>query len=130
MRRSAIDAVGEFGVADDSVYVNLEKTYDTSFVNTSTDYDNIQKTLNTLAVVKTDEAVKLLSSFLQGLNTRRRIGPWAQKERIVFEWVISSIAATKTRDANVRLLLTTIQRNGDYTSYEQSLAAEALRAMN
>jgi hypothetical protein len=130
MKKSAIDAIAEFGVSDDSVYENLEKTYSSSFNNNSPDYDDIQKTLNTLAAIKSDDAVKLLTKFLQGLHERRRSGPWGRKERTVFEWVISSIAGTGTKDVNVRMLLSTIQRANDYTAQEQNMAANALNTLN
>jgi len=129
MRKSAVDAIGQFGAADDSVYYNLERTYNASFNTNATDYDDIQKTLNTLTALKTDQAVSLLLKFLQGLHDRRRNGPWDRKERTVFEWVVSSIGATGTQDANVRLLLMNIQRTSDYTSAEQRMAANALSAL-
>lgn len=129
MRKSAIDTIGEFGVADDSVYYNLERTYNASFNTNSPDYDEIQKTLNALTLVKTDQAVSLMLKFLQGLHDRRRNGPWDRKERTVFEWVVSSIGATGTQNADVRLLLTNIQRTSDYTPAEQRLATNALSAL-
>jgi hypothetical protein len=130
MRKSAIDTIREFGVQDNAVYENLEKTYSANFINNSPDYDEIHKALNALAAIKTDEAVTLLSKFLQELHERRRSGPWARKERTVFEWVVSSIAATGTKDENVKTLLSTIQRTSEYTSQEQRMADNALKSLN
>jgi hypothetical protein len=130
MRKAAIDTIRQYGVANNSVYTNLEKSYNNNFVNNSPDYDEIMLTLNTLAAVKSDEAVDLLYKFLNELNTRRQIGPWADKERQVFQWVVSCIGITKTKSPNVRYLLTSIQRASYYTPFEQGLAKNALTQLN
>jgi HEAT repeat protein len=127
MRKGAIDIIRQFGVSDNSVYNNLEKTYASNFINNAPDYDEIMLTLNALAAIKTDEAVGLLYKFLQELHGRRRSGPWANKERRLFEWVVSCLGATGTQSVDVRILLTTIQRTETYTSQEQNMAASALR---
>jgi hypothetical protein len=129
MRKGAIDIIRQYGVSDDSVYANLEKTYSSNFINNNPDYDEIMLTLNALAAIKSDEAVELLRKFLNELHGRRRNGPWGNKERRLFEWVISCIAVTGTQSADVRLLLTTIQRTNTYTAQEQRMAENALRAL-
>lgn len=126
MRKSAIDTIRQFGVTDDSVYTNLDRSYITNFNNNQPDYDEIMFTLNALAAAKSDEAVELLNKFLRELHGRRRNGPWGDKERRVFQWVISCIGATGTNSQDSRLLLSTIQRTSDYTPYEQGLAREAV----
>jgi len=129
MRKSAIDTIRQVGAYDDSVYADLEKSYSNNFINTVPDYDEIRKTLTTLSVLATDDAVQLLTKFLRELNARRRTGPWAQKERQMLQWVIPSLGATKTSSMDVRLLLTTIQRSADYTSAEQGWARDAIRQL-
>jgi hypothetical protein len=129
MRKSAIDTIRQFGVSDNSVYANLDKSYGNNFNNRSPDYDEIILTLNTLAAVKSDEAVDLLLKYLRELNERRSTGPWTDKERQVFQWVVSCIGITKTASPNVRILLTMIQRNSSYTPYEQGLARNALNQL-
>jgi hypothetical protein len=129
MRKSAIDTMRQHGIADNSVYANLEKSYSSNFVNRSPDYDEIMLTLNTLAAVKSDEAVELLLKFLRELHGRRLSGPWADKERQIFQWVVSCIGVTGTRSSDVRLILTTIQRASEYTPYEQGLARNALNSL-
>ena len=126
MRTSAIDTIRVMGVADNSVYANLDKSYMNNFVNNVPDYDEIRKTLNCLSAIATDEAVQLLLKYLRELNLRRRGGPWSNKERQMLQWVIPSIGATKSQSQDVILLLTTIQRSQDYTSAEQGWAREAL----
>jgi hypothetical protein len=126
MRKSAIDTIRLYGVSDNAVYANLDRSYNSNFINRSPDYDEIMMTLNALAAVKSTEAVDLLLKYLRELNERRRSGPWADKERQIFTWVVSCLGATGTRSGDVRLLLTTIQRNSSYTPYEQGLAKNAL----
>ena len=129
MRKSAIDIVRLYGVEDDSVYVNLERSYSNNFINTTPDYDEIRKTLDTLSVTATNEAVELLLKFLRELHARRRSGPWGNKERQLLQWVIPSLGATSTQSAEVTQLLTTIQRSDAYTGAEQGWARDALRAL-
>ncbi|MCL2472922.1 MAG: hypothetical protein FWF26_04520 [Treponema sp.] len=129
MRKSAIDTIRQVGASDDSVYTNLGKSYSNNYINNVPDFDEINKTLNTLSALKTDQAVNLLLNFLRDLNARRRNGPWGQKERQLLQWIIPGIGATGTQSQEVRLLLTTIQRTSDYTSAEQGWARDALRQL-
>ncbi|MCL1958671.1 MAG: hypothetical protein FWF68_03635, partial [Spirochaetes bacterium] len=64
------------------------------------------------------------------LHSRRRIGPWEDKERRVFQWLISCLEFTGTKSSDVRLMLNTIQRTADYTPFEQGLARNALAKLN
>jgi tRNA nucleotidyltransferase (CCA-adding enzyme) len=130
MRKNAIDDLRKYGIPDDSVYPYLERTYAAAFNNVNTDYDEILKTLSTLATSKSDEAAAILYKFLRELNERRRTGPWDRKERQVFEWVINSLQLTGTQSPDVRALLTTIQRNDRYTSQERRMAQNALNAIS
>jgi len=129
MRKSAIDTVRQYGVADNSVYEYLERSYSSNLNNNSPDYDEIMLALNALTAVKTDEAVGLLQKFLVELNERRRGGPWGNRERLLFEWVVSCVGATGTRSVDVIVLLNSIARNSSYTPYEQGMAANALKAL-
>jgi hypothetical protein len=130
MRKSAIEAIRMFGAADDSVYDNLERSYNSNFISNTPDFDEIMLTLNALTAIRTERAVELLHKFLREINGRRRSGPWARKERQLFEWLISCIGATGTQSQEIRLLLTTIQRNSAYTSQEQNMARDAIRALS
>jgi len=125
MRKSAIDTIRQFGISDNSVYTNLERSYNTNFNTNQPDYDEIMLTLNALAAVSSDEAVDLLTKFLRELHNRRRSGPWGDKERRIFQWLISCLGVTGTKSEDVSLLLSTIQRTSDYTPYEQGLARDA-----
>jgi len=129
LRKSAIDLIGQIGVSEDSVYINLEKSYRNNFISNSPDFDEIIMTLNTLAAVKTDHSVNLLLKFLQEINGRRRSGPWGNTERRIFELLTTNLGKTGSKSVEVRLLLTTISRNSSYTSQEQTMAANALKAL-
>ncbi len=126
MRKGAIDIIRECGVANDSVYADLKKSYSANFISDRPDNDEVMLTLNALGAIGSDQAVSLLYGFLQELNARRRSGPWGNKERMYFEWVVLCIGATGTKSPEVVLLLTTIHRNSNYTRREQSMAERAL----
>jgi hypothetical protein len=118
-----------YGVADESVYENLEKSYSNNFISNTPDNDEIMGVLNALGAIRSEEAVALLYKFLQELHGRRRSGPWGNKERRAFEWVVACIGVTGTRSQDIRLLLTTISRTTSYTSQEQIWARNALTAL-
>jgi len=130
MRKSAIDIVRQCGAADNVVYEYLDRSYSNSFNTREPDYEEMILSLNALAALKSDEAVGLLVKYLRELHSRRRTGPWEDKERRVFQWVISCLEFTGTKSTDVRILLTTIQRTADYTPFEQGLAKNALAKLN
>jgi len=129
MRKGAINTMRQVGIANSSVYEFLERSYSRNFLSNTPDFDEIMLTLNTLAAVKSDQAVEMLVRFLRELHGRRRSGPWGEKERQVFQWVVACIGFTETRSEDARQLLTTIQRTNDYTPHEQRLAANALSSL-
>jgi len=129
MRLSAIDTIRLLGVADDSVYINIDKSYRNSFVSNNPDYEEIKKTIDALSAVKTDEAVALLTSYLRDLNERRRGGVWGGKERQVMQWIVPALGATGTQSPDARMILTTIQGSQEYTGAEQGWARDALRQL-
>ncbi|MCL2380401.1 MAG: hypothetical protein FWC64_02270 [Treponema sp.] len=129
MRVSAIDTIRALGVTDDSVYADLERTYRSNFVSATPDYDEIRRTLACLSASGSDLAVDLLLSFLRELHERRRAGPWGNRERQIFGWVISSLGATGTQSQEARFLLGMIERSNDYTGAEQAWARNALQML-
>ena len=129
MRMSAIDTIRVMGVEDDSVYADLEKSYNNNFINNVPNYDEIRKTIDALSAIGTDQAVQLLLKILRELHGRRSIGPWGNKERQVLQWVIPALGASKTQSQDVRILLNTIQGSNYYTGAEQGWARNALRQL-
>jgi len=126
MRKGAIDIIRQYGAANSSVYENMDKSYTNNFNNKEPDYDEIMLTLNALAALKSNEAVDLLYRYLRELHSRRRNGPWGDKERRILQWVIPCLESTGTKSDDVKLLLSSIQATSDYTPYEQGLARDAL----
>jgi hypothetical protein len=129
MRKEAIGAIGVYGAADPSIYINLEKSYSNNFISRDPDNDEVAAALNALTALKTDEAVGLLYKFLLELNGRRRNGPWGNKERRYFEWIVGCIGKTGTQSSDVRYLLTTISSNANYTGQEQTMARNAMTSL-
>jgi len=129
LRKAALDAIRLYGVADDSVYLNLEKSYSNNFISNNPDFDEIAKTFNALTALSTEPAVDLLHKFLREINGRRRSGPWGNKERQIYQWLTECIGKTGTTSQEVRFLLTTIQRNTIYTAQEREMAGNALKAL-
>jgi len=126
MRKSAIDIIRQYGAADDIAYDYLDRAYLNAYNSSEPDYAEIMLTLNALAALKTDRAVGLLLKYLREIHDRRRYGLWVEKERRLFQWLISCLEFTETKSADVRMLLSTIQRSADYTPFEQGLARNAL----
>jgi hypothetical protein len=130
MRKGAIDIIRLYGVEDNSVYANLEKSYTNNFISNVPDYDEIFKTIDALSVIANDEAVNLLLKFLRDLHTRRRVGPWTiNKERQLFQWIVYGLGNSKTKSPDVRMQFTTILRSQDYTGAEHNWVREALSAI-
>ena len=126
MRMSAIDTIRLMGIEDDSVYAFLERTYREAFDTPYTDFEVITLVVRTLAAVKTEEAVDLLTEFLRVLHSRRRSGPWGISERDIMQIIIPAIANTETKSRLAVQLLTVIQNSSLYTNAEQTWARNAL----
>jgi len=130
MRTSAIQTIRELGIADDSVYPFLERTYREAFETGSTDMETIVLVVRTLTAAKTDEAVALMTEFLRGLHSRRRSGPWGNIERDIMNIIIPALASTGTQSQTTIQLLTMISRSSMYTGAEQGWARNALTQLN
>jgi len=129
MRLSAIDTIRVMGVADSSVYANLQRSYRNNFTAIAPDYDEIHRTLAALSASGSDEAVDLLFGFLHELHHRRQFGPWGMRERQVLQMLIPALGASRTQSVQAIALLSAIQRSGDYTHVEQGWARNALAAL-
>jgi len=130
MRKGALDTIRQFGIPDDSILTSMKKSYDENFVSAKPDFDEIRFTLNALSSLKSESSIKLLEKFLEELHARRRSGPWANKERQCFEWVVYAIGATGTQSASIEQLLNTIYRDSKYTSQEKKWVESTMKALN
>lgn len=126
MRMSAIDTIRLMGVEEEAVYAFLERTYREAFDTPYTDFEIITLVVRTLASVKTEESVDLLTEFLRGLHSRRRSGPWGISERDIMQIIIPALANTETKSRLTIQLLTVIQNSSMYTNAEQTWARTAL----
>jgi len=129
MRLSAIDTIRILGVADDSVYADLDRSYNNNFATNNPDFDEMFRVVDTLSAVKTDQAIGLLVKFLSGLNDRRRGGIWSDKERRSMQYIIRALGTTGTQSPEARMILLTIQSSQEYTGAEQGWARDALRQL-
>jgi len=130
MRKGSLDTIRQFGVPDDSILTSMKKSYDENFINAKPDFDEIRLTVNALASLKSEASVKILEKFLEELHARRRSGPWANKERQCFEWIVYGIGATGTQSTSVEQLLNTIYRDSKYTSQEKKWVEATMKALN
>jgi len=129
MRKGAIDTIRQFGAPDDSILTSMKKSYDENFISTKPDFDEIRLTLNALSAINSEPAVELLQGFLRDLHARRRSGPWANKEKQCFDWVISAIGATGTKSTSVEQLLNTLYRESKFTSAEKKGVESTMKAL-
>jgi HEAT repeat protein len=129
MRLSAIDTIRILGVADDSVYTNLDTSYHNNFATNNPDFDEMFRVVDALSAVKTDESVALLVKFINELNERRRGNVWSDKERRTMQYIVRALGATGTQSAEARFILTTISNSQEYTGAEQTWARDALRQL-
>jgi len=130
MRKSAIDTIRQFGAPDDSILTSLKKSYDENYLSGKPDMDEIRYTLSALAAINSEPSVELLRGFLRDLHEKRRSGPWGNKEKQCFTWVVSAIGATGTQSAAVEQLLNTIYRETKYTSQEKKDVESTMKALN
>jgi HEAT repeat protein len=129
MRLSAIDTIRLLGVADDSVYTNMDTSYRNNFATNNPDFDEMFRVVDALSAVKTDESVALLVKFINELNERRRGGVWSDKERRTMQYIVRALGATGTQSPEARFILTTISNSQEYTGAEQTWARDALRQL-
>jgi len=129
MRVTAIDKIREVGIADETEYAFLERTYREALEGADTDYETIILVIRTLTAVNTEESVNLLTEFLRGLHYRKRSGLWGSRERDLISIIISAISTTGTQARPTIQLLTVIQNSAIYTIAEQNWARNALATL-
>jgi hypothetical protein len=130
MRKGAIEIIRQFGAPDDSILTSLKKSYDENYGSTKPDMDEIRYTLNALSAINSEPSIELLRGFLRDLHEKRRSGPWTNKEKQCFDWVVSAIGATGTQSASIEQLLNTILRETKYTSAEKKTVESTMKALN
>jgi len=104
LRNLSMEVIRAHGCSDAAVYPLLERSYkqyaDTTVNSDPTECNNAINTLGTLA---TEDAARLLSSFLMTLNDKQQNGLVQQKEEGLVRSVIPALGATKQRNARPSL---------------------------
>ena len=126
MRKAAIDLISHLGIANDTVYENLEKSFFNNLNSRQPDFEEIRKTLNALTELNTENTVNLLYKFLKELHDKRGNRPWGDKENQVYNWLVNSLRATRTTSRKIMVLLYNILRAEIYSRQERICAKEAL----
>ena len=129
MRLSAIEKIREVGIADETEYAFLERTYREAFEAPNTDFETIVLIVRTLTAINTEESIDLLTELLRGLHYRKRSGPWTSTERDIMSIIITAISTTGTQSRATIQLLTVIQSSSIYTVAEQNWARNALATL-
>jgi len=127
LRKDAIQMIRRCGVASDSVYLDLERSYKVNFESNDVDEDEIMHTLNALGALKTDQAVALLYKFLSQIEDRRSKSVWTNKERKMFTWILPCLSLTGTKSEDVRKLLVAMKDNAKYTSQERAMILRTMK---
>jgi len=125
MRKAAIDAISLFGIANNSVYENLEKSFFNNLNKQKPDFEEIRKTLNALTELNTTETVNLLYKFLCELHGKRD-SCWGDKENQAYTWVVNSLRITHSTSRKIMKLLYDILRSEIYSRQERLCAKDAL----
>ena len=126
MRKAAIEVILRTGYADASVYDSLEKSYINNFISEEPDFEEINKTIDALAAINTEESAGLLFVFLQGLHQRKHTGSWGEKEETIFPWVVDGLCFTNVKCKNLLNLLIVIFRTDKYSTNERLYVKNAL----
>jgi len=126
IRKNAIDVICQFGYSDDSVYKNLGKSYTINILSAAPDYDEIKKTLDALAAIKSDRAISMLTKYFMELHIKRCNTQWGNKEDIIYPWIVNSIGLTKYKTKNISYILGIILQTDKYTLQERQHAENVL----
>ncbi len=118
-RKLSIDMLRRYGTSDAAVVPLLKQSYEKGV-----DTEERLAAVTALPAVSSDDAVRALSGFLLGLNTKRRDNNITQEDERMVRAVIPALGATASPLARVAL------RNVDtldWTNAVKVLAAEALK---
>jgi hypothetical protein len=118
-RKLSIDMLKRYGSTDAAIVPLLKQSYDRGV-----DTEERLAAVSALSAISSDDAVRTLSGFLLGLNTKRRDNNITQEDERMVRAVIPALGATASPLARAAL------RNVDtldWTNAVKVLAAEALK---
>ncbi|MDR2028948.1 MAG: hypothetical protein LBP93_05355 [Treponema sp.] len=119
MRKQAINMIRRYGTGDAAVYPLLERSY-----KEGVDAEERLNAVATLSSLGTEDAARLLSSFLMIINGKLQSGTLTQVDEQMVRAIIPALGATG--QAVARPALRSVQAL-DWTNAVKNLATEALR---
>lgn len=119
IRKLAIDMLRRYQTSDTTVLPLLERSYKEGI-----DTEEKLGAIAALAAIGTDDAARLLSSFLLGLNAKRKANNITQEDEQLVRAVIPALGATGKAVARPALQAVEYQ---DWTNYVKTLAQDALK---
>jgi hypothetical protein len=119
MRKQAINMIRRYGTSDAAVYPLLERSYKEGI-----DTEERLNAVATLSTLGTEDAARLLSSFLMIINGKMQSGTLTQVDEQMVRAIIPALGATG--QAVARPALRSVQAL-DWTNAVKNLATEALR---
>jgi HEAT repeat protein len=118
IRKQAVAMLGKYGVSDEQAYTLLWRSYAQSY-----DMEEQFVVMNTLSQLGTDEAVKLLVSFIFDINERHRYGTLRDTDERLIRALIPALSKTGSAEGDGVLKEITLI---DWTSNIRELASQSI----
>ncbi|MDR1325341.1 MAG: hypothetical protein LBK00_04810 [Treponema sp.] len=118
IRKRAIAMLGKYGVSDERVYTLLWRSYQQSY-----DMEEQFAVVSTLSQLGTDEAVKLLVSFIFDINEHHRYGTLRETDERLIRALIPALHETGSSEGDSVLREITLV---DWTSNIHELARQSI----
>jgi HEAT repeat protein len=122
MRKLAISMIRRYGIDDAAVYPQLDNSYKRGL-----DMQEKLDTVRTLGALGTEDAARLLASYVSDLHQRRQAHGLTRDDESLIREVIPALGQTKKSLGRPALLL--VQNSTEWTGAIQRLAANALREL-
>jgi HEAT repeat protein len=120
-RKLALGMISRYGTSDASVYPNIDNSY-----KRGADDEEKIAALQALSVLASDEAVRLLSSYLYDMNTRLDRGTLTKNDERLVRVIIPALGSTGNKAALASL--NTVEQK-DWTGAVHKLAQSAIKKL-
>jgi hypothetical protein len=121
IRKLALNTIRENGLNDKSAYASVERCYYNAI-----DINEKDDTINALAALATDDAVRILSVALMEMNSKLNSGRLTQEDQQVTRLLINAIGRSGNRNGRSALLGII---NSNWVNSIKNLAREALKKL-
>jgi len=121
MRKLSLSTIGENGLNDSASYSTIERCY-----TKAADLSEKEDTINVLATLATDDAVRILSVALMEMNSRLTSGQITQDDQRVTRLLIDAIGRTGNKNGRAAILGVI---NSNWVNSIKNLAREALKKL-